>query len=71
MSTDHCVIDLAAEPPVFRCELCGAEQELEPPISLHEAAALGEQFTEEHAACAEPPEDHPSLTAAERNPTLR
>ena len=71
---DHCVIDLAAAPPVFRCELCGAEQELELPISLHEAAWLGEQWVEEHAACAELPEtwdSHPSLTAEERNPTLK
>lgn len=40
---DHCVIDLAAQPPLFRCELCGAEQALQLPISLHEAAWLGEQ----------------------------
>lgn len=71
MTTDHCVIDLAAQPPLFRCELCGAEQVLQLPISLHEAAWLGEQWVEEHAACAEPEEDHPSLTAEERNPTLR
>jgi hypothetical protein len=69
--SDHCVIDLAAEPPVFRCEICGAEQEVELPIPLHEAAWLGEQWVEEHDACAEPEEDHPSLTAEERNPTLR
>lgn len=68
---DHCVIDLAAQPPLFRCELCGAEQALQLPISLHEAAWLGEQFVEQHVACAEPEEDHPSLTAEERNPTLR
>ena len=50
------------------------EQELELPIPLHEAAWLSEQWIEEHAGCAEPPEtwdNHPSLTAEERNPTLR
>ena len=72
--TDHCVIDLAAQPPLFRCELCGAEQVLQLPISLREAARIGRQFVAEHAACAEPEDDwdnHPSLTAEERNPTLR
>jgi len=69
--SDHCVIDLAAEPPVFRCEICGAEQELELPIPLHKAAWLGKQWVREHDACIEPEEDHPSLTAEERNPTLR
>ena len=71
MTADHCVIDLAAQPPRFRCELCSAEQVLQLPISLHEAAWLGEQWIEEHAACAEAEEDHPSLTAEDRNPTLR
>lgn len=74
MTTDHCVIDLCAQPPRFRCELCGAEQELQLPIPLHEAAWLGEQFTEQHASCSEPEEgwdDHPSLTAEQRNTTLR
>lgn len=72
--TDHCVIDLAAQPPLFRCELCGASDELELPISLHEAARLGVQFMAEHAGCAEPEDDwdsHPSLTVEQRNPTLK
>lgn len=74
MTTDHCVIDLCTQPPRFRCELCSAEQVLQLPISLHEAAWLGEQWVEQHAACAEPPEtwdNHSSLTTEERNPTLR
>lgn len=72
--TDHCVIDLAVHPPVFRCEACGAEQELPMPIPAHEAARLGKQWVKDHACCCEPSEtwaSHPSLTAEERNPTLR
>lgn len=74
MTADHCVVDLTSQPPRFRCELCGAEQMLQLPISLHEAAWLGEQWIEQHAACADPEDDwdsHPSLTAEQRNPTLQ
>jgi hypothetical protein len=70
----HCVIDLSSQPPLFLCELCGAEQELQLPISLHEAARLGEEWMEQHAECADPPEtweSHPSMTAEQRNPNLR
>jgi len=68
---DHCVIDLCSQPPLFRCMICDAQQALQLPIPLHEAAWLADQWVERHAACAEPKEDHPSLTAEERNPTLR
>ena len=68
---DHCVIDLCSQPPLFRCMICDAEQALQLPIPLHEAAWLAEQWVEHHAACAEPKEDHPSLTAEERNPALK
>jgi len=30
--TNHCVVDLSNPQPVFRCELCGAEQVLQLPI---------------------------------------
>jgi len=72
--TDHCGIDLTSQPPLFRCELCGAEQVLVLPIPLHEAARLAEEWTEQHADCADPPEtwhSHPSLTAEQRNSNLR
>lgn len=73
--TEHTVIDLTALVPMFRCLHCGAEQELELPISLQEAARLSEQWIKEHADCDAPMEEtwtsHPSLTAEERNRSLR
>lgn len=72
--TDHCVIDLSIRPPVLRCELCGAEKELQLPMLVEDAAKLGQQWMQDHAGCADPPEEtwasHPSLTPQERNPNL-
>lgn len=72
--SDHCLIDLTAQPPRFLCTLCDAEQVLELSISLHEAAWIADQWINEHAACAEPAEtwsSHPGLTANERNSTMQ
>jgi hypothetical protein len=51
MPLDHIVVDLIAQPPVFRCEHCGATEILPMPVPLRGLDARGRRFGDQHRGC--------------------
>jgi hypothetical protein len=48
---DHCVLDYAHQPPVFRCLGCADIHEVQLPMPVIELVKLSDQFVARHRAC--------------------
>jgi hypothetical protein len=47
----HVVVDLIAQPPVFRCEHCGVTETLTTPVPLRGLEARGRRLGDQHRSC--------------------
>ena len=47
---DHCVLDYAHQPPVFRCLGCADIHEVQLPMAINELVSLSDQFMARHKA---------------------
>lgn len=48
---DHCVLDYAHQPPLFRCLECGDTHEAPLPMAITQLVQLSDQFVARHRAC--------------------